>query len=70
MTAQELEQLKQLMPLLIPVVAIQLGLVIVALWDLVKRPKTRGPKWMWVLVILFFNLIGPIIYLVLGRDEE
>jgi hypothetical protein len=44
-------------------------LIIFALTDLVRREQTRGPKWVWVLVILFVNLIGPIIYLLLGRDE-
>ena len=33
--------------------------------DLVRRAQTRGPKWLWALVILFVNLIGPIIYFVL-----
>ncbi len=70
MTEQQLEQLRQLIPLLIPVILIQLGLMVAALVDLVKRPKTRGPKWLWVVVVVFINLIGPIIYFVVGREEE
>ena len=70
MTEQELEQLRQLIPLLIPVILIQFGLMLVALVDLVKRPKTRGPKWIWVVVVVFINVIGPIIYFVVGREEE
>jgi hypothetical protein len=38
--------------------------------DLVKREKTRGPKWLWALIILFVNLLGPIIYFVFGRQDE
>lgn len=70
MTEQDLEQLRQLIPLLIPIILIQFGLMVAALVDLVKRPKTRGPKWIWFVVIVFINLIGPIIYFVVGRDEE
>ncbi len=70
MTEQELEQLRQLIPLLIPVILIQFGLMLVALVDLVKRPKTRGPKWVWVVVVVLINVIGPIIYFVVGREEE
>lgn len=67
---QELQELTRYIPLLIPLLIIQLGLVVVALWDLIKRERTRGPKWVWVLVILFINFIGPIIYLVVGREDE
>ena len=70
MSESELQELTKYIPLLIPVILIQLGLMVIALWDLIKREQTRGPKWLWVLVILFFNFIGPIIYLVVGRQDE
>ncbi len=55
--------------LLIPIFIIQLVLIIFALADLLRRDHTRGPKWVWVLVILFVNMIGPIVYFLVGRDE-
>jgi hypothetical protein len=61
--------LKQYLPLLIPVFILELGLMIAALIDLSKREKTKGPKWVWILVIVFVNLFGPIIYFLVGRDE-
>jgi hypothetical protein len=64
-----MEQLRELIPYLIPILLLQLGLMLVALVDLARRERTRGPKWLWVLVIVFVNLIGPIIYFVFGRDE-
>jgi len=64
------ELIKQYLPLLIPVVLIQLALMITALVDLIRRAQTRGPKWVWALVILLVNFIGPIIYFVAGRKEE
>jgi hypothetical protein len=49
---------------------IQLVLIVVSLLDLVRREKTRGPKWVWAIVILFVNYIGPILYFVIGRQDE
>jgi len=58
------------LPLLIPVVLIELTLLVVALVDLLRRQKTRGPKWLWLIVILFIQIIGPIAYLFAGRVDE
>jgi hypothetical protein len=63
------DDIRPLIPFLLPILLIQLGLVIAALLDLVKREKTRGPKWLWLIVILFVNLIGPIIYFLVGRED-
>ncbi len=57
------------LPLLIPIVLLQIGLMIFALIDLARRERTRGPKWMWVIIIVLGELIGPIVYLVVGREE-
>lgn len=65
-----MSQIQEYLPFLIPVLIIQLVLMISALVDLIRRPSVRGPKWAWALVILFVNLIGPIIYFVMGRKEE
>ena len=64
------QQLQQLIPLLIPIALLQLGLMVAALIDLARREKTKGPKWVWVLVILLVSLFGPILYFVLGRQDE
>jgi len=51
--------------------AIQIGLTIWAIVDLVKRKYVRGGnKIVWVLVILLLSTIGPILYLLLGRTED
>ena len=65
-----MEIIRQYLPLLIPVVLIELGLMITALVDLIRRSQTRGPKWVWALVIILINFIGPIIYFVAGRKDE
>jgi drug/metabolite transporter (DMT)-like permease len=66
----DLSTLQQYIPFLIPVVIIQLALMIAALVDLIRRERTRGPKWIWVLVIVLVNYIGPIIYFVVGRQDD
>ena len=66
----DISKLQQYIPYLIPVLVIQLVLMISALVDLIRREHTRGPKWVWALVILCVNYIGPIIYFVAGRKEE
>jgi hypothetical protein len=64
-----METLNELLPFLIPVILLQIALMVVALVDLVRRERTRGPKWVWVLVIVLVNLIGPVVYLLFGREE-
>jgi hypothetical protein len=65
-----MEFVRQYLPLLIPVVLIQLALMITALVDLARRAQTHGPKWAWLLVIVLINFIGPIIYFVAGRKDD
>ena len=64
-----MENWNQWLPLLVPIVFLQLGLMIFALLDLVRRERTKGPKWVWALVIVLINFIGPVVYLVIGREE-
>ncbi|MFW5943427.1 MAG: PLD nuclease N-terminal domain-containing protein [bacterium] len=65
----ELNELRELLPLIAPILVVQFALIVIALRDLMGRDRVRGQKWMWVLVIVFINLLGPILYLVLGRDD-
>ena len=44
--------------------------MVTALVDLIRRAQTHGPKWVWALVIILINFIGPIIYFVAGRKDE
>jgi uncharacterized membrane protein YhaH (DUF805 family) len=62
-------EVADILPYLVPVILIELVLIVIALVDLARREHTRGPKWVWVLVIVFINLFGPIAYLLFGREE-
>jgi len=62
--------LAALIPLLIPLILLELGLMIAALIDLLRRERrTRGPKWVWGLLIVFFSIVGPLVYFFLGRED-
>jgi Phospholipase_D-nuclease N-terminal len=64
--------LEQLLPILLPLLALQLLLIVVALRDLV-RPDRRvrgGRKLPWGLVIVLGELVGPLVYLAVGRLDE
>ena len=55
---------------LVVLVAVQLGVEIFALVRLFRTPDEQlvlGKKWPWVLIILFVNLIGAVVFLVAGR---
>ena len=57
--------------LLLPIILIQLGLMVFALWDL-TRPERRvrgDSKLMWGLIVVFVGMLGPIIYLAVGRED-
>lgn len=62
---------EQIIALLALIIAIQLGLMIAALYDLERgeRRVRGGSKLVWVFIIVFVNVIGPIIYFVAGREE-
>ncbi|HYO20426.1 MAG TPA: PLD nuclease N-terminal domain-containing protein [Dermatophilaceae bacterium] len=57
--------------IVLPLVAV-LALYIYALIDLLRAPSTEIrllPKWLWVIVVLLIFLIGPLMWLVLGRPR-
>jgi hypothetical protein len=66
----ETKELTRLIPLIAPLVLIQLGLMVAALVDLVRRQATRGPKWAWGIAIVVFSMLGPLAYFIFGRSDE
>lgn len=65
-----MEELQQFLPLIAPLLIIELILLVIALVDLIKRQEVKYiPKWTWAIIILLFSIIGPISYLILGREE-
>ena len=70
MTVTELKP-EQIVALVLPLAVIQIGLMIAALYDLEKdeRRVRGGSKLVWVLIIVFVNVIGPMVYFTAGRED-
>jgi hypothetical protein len=65
----DISPIMKYLPLLIPLVLLQLGLQIWALVDLARREATNGPKWLWAVIIILGELLGPVVYFIAGRKE-
>jgi hypothetical protein len=61
--------LAEVLPLVAPLVLVQFGLMIAGLLDLQQRSSTRGPRWLWLVLILFVGLVGPTMYFLYGRES-
>ena len=57
---------------IVPVLILQLGLMLYALYDLFGEDRrVRGDsKIMWALIIALVNLFGPLLYFFIGRDDS
>ncbi|MDR2492902.1 MAG: PLD nuclease N-terminal domain-containing protein [Coriobacteriales bacterium] len=63
--------LMMILPIIIVFSVIQLGLMIAALVSIFKHDTYRnGSRWLWVVIVILFNTIGPILYFVVGRDRD
>jgi len=54
----------------VPLVIIQVGLVLAAVISLTRKPNVlpTSDKVMWVLIVIFVNIIGPIVYFAVGSN--
>ena len=58
--------------LILPIVILEIALIVFALRDLVRpERRVRGDsKLLWGIVIVLFQIVGPILYFVVGRETE
>ncbi|MCZ0702845.1 membrane protein DedA with SNARE-associated domain [Natronobacillus azotifigens] len=66
----ELAEVGELLELLLPLFILQFILMIAALIAWVKTDQTKGPKWVWLLIIILANLVGPILFFIIGRRQD
>ncbi|WP_393965067.1 PLDc N-terminal domain-containing protein [Exiguobacterium sp. S22-S28] len=57
----------QLLPLMIPVLFFNMLLIGITLLDWYKRKNQLVQPYMWLLIIVSLQMIGPIVYLMIGR---
>lgn len=62
----------QILLLVLPIALIEFGLIVVALRDLLRpERRVRGDsKVMWGILILVVGMLGPLLYLTVGRRDE
>lgn len=66
-----MNMLMEYLPFFIPLILIELVLALTALIHVLRHPHYKfGNKAVWIVVVLFFQIIGPVIYFVFGRGEE
>ena len=67
----ELNELMEFLPFLIPLVIAEFSLFGYTLYHiLTHKTYKRGNRALWlVLTIVFMNFVGPILYLVLGKED-
>ena len=59
------------LPILSPIILVQVVLALTALVHVLKHPHYRfGSKAVWILVVLFIQIIGPVVYFIFGKGEE
>ena len=66
-----MEKLIEYLPILLPILILEWVLAITALVHVIRHPRYRfGNMAVWVVVVLFIQIIGPIVYLTFGRGED
>ena len=61
----------EILPLLVPVLLIDIALAVAAVRYILRHPRYRfGNKTMWLVIVVVLLLFGPIIYFVFGKGEN
>ncbi|MBQ5334565.1 MAG: PLDc N-terminal domain-containing protein [Oscillospiraceae bacterium] len=66
------KEIREYLPLLIPLIIVQFVLLGCALWHILHHSSyKRGSRVLWLVVVLIgMEFIGPILYFLLGKEEE
>jgi hypothetical protein len=63
--------LKDALPYLIPLLVLEIVLLFIAVVDIDRRQYITGnSNLIWLLVVVIFGIIGPIVYFVFGRNKK
>jgi len=67
-----MEQLIEFLPFLIPLLIVQFGLLAYTIYHILTHESyKRGTRVMWlVIALVLMNFVGPILYFVLGKEDE
>lgn len=64
--------IKEMLPFLIPLVVVEFALLGYTLYHiLTHKTYKRGSRGLWIVVVLIgMNFIGPILYFLLGKEDN
>lgn len=66
-----MNEIMEYLPFIIPIIIVELVLMVVALIHLLKNKKFRfGNQVLWIVIVVFLQIIGPILYFTIGRGDE
>ncbi|MBR6872975.1 MAG: PLDc N-terminal domain-containing protein [Ruminococcus sp.] len=67
-----MDEIKEYLPFLIPLVIVQLSLLGWCLHHILKHDRyKRGTRPVWIIVcIVLMGFVGPILYITLGKEDE
>lgn len=66
-----MKELIDFLPFLIPIILVEFVLMLTALVHVLKHRTYRfGNRIMWILIVVVFQIIGPIVYFTIGRGDE
>ena len=57
------------------IIILLIGLVlfvlpVIALVDIIRNEFTGNNKLIWVLIVIFFNILGSILYFIMGKNQK
>ena len=66
-----MDEIMEFLPFLIPLVIAEFALLGYTLWHILTHEHyKRGNRTLWmIVVIVFMNYVGPILYFILGKEE-
>lgn len=63
--------LLEMVPILIPVLLVDIVLAIAAILHILRHPHYRfGNRVMWLMIVVILLFFGPVIYFVLGKGKD
>jgi hypothetical protein len=66
-----MENIADYLPFIIPLLILQIGLAVTALVHVIRHPRYRfGSRPLWIVIVLLFSIIGPVVYFAFGRGEQ
>lgn len=68
----KINEIREILPFLIPLIVAELALLGVTLRHVLTHSHyKRGSRALWLIVVIVgMNFVGPILYWVLGKEEE